>query len=118
MAKTRAELLESASRRHIEVSGVRLQSLTELERSSLQSMWSERYEKTKKINIALSRAELLVASIVDPLGAPMFTSADYPIFGSLDAKSVDVWYLAARKHSGFDEDDQVDLEKKSDETVA
>lgn len=116
MAKTRADLLALAQRRYTEVDGWRLQSLTELERSSLQSLWSERYEKTKKIQFSRMRSELLIQTLVDDAGCQILTAEDVTAFAAADPVAIDQLYYASREHSGFDEAKKDELEKKSDAT--
>lgn len=118
MAKTRAELLQMAQRSYADVDGVRLQSLTELERSSLDSIWGERYNKTKSIDMVMRR-ELLVLCIVDDQGTRLFADNEVALLGSMDSKIISKLYEAARKLTGMDDDGEVAKnEKKSDVTTA
>lgn len=116
MAKTREELLADAERDYAEVDGVRLQSLTELERSALESLWTERYSKSKTVDMVMRR-ELLVRSIVDDAGKRMFADSEVALLGAFKPRLVAKLYAEARVLSGFDDGAEVDKqEKKSDET--
>lgn len=73
MAKS--DVLAKLGRRYIEVRGIWIQSLTELERINLRGAWSKRYaaldekdNEAKALHSDRSDAELLVSVIVDSEG--------------------------------------------------
>lgn len=117
MAKTREDLLALAKRRYVEVDGFRLQSLTELELSNLQSLWTERYSKSKTIDMRMRR-ELIAVCLVDDEGKRLFQNDEVSLLGEIDASVVNHLYSEARKHNRMDEgsDEVESYEKKSDET--
>lgn len=114
MAKSRKELMAYASRKHVDVDGVRLQSLSELEKAKLDALWGERYNATKQVDMVMRR-ELVVACIVDDDGNRLFLDSEVDLLGEWDAGIIGQLYEACRKLCGFD--DREDLEeaaKKSD----
>jgi hypothetical protein len=117
MAKSREELMQYASREYREVDGVRLRSLTELEMSELRTLWGERYNRTKELDLAMRR-ELLVASIVDDQGELIFEEDEADLLTDWRSKATERLYRAARDMNGMDEDEVDDLEKKSEPTSA
>lgn len=118
MAKTRADLLAMAQRTYVEVDGVRLQSLTELERSSLDSIWGERYSKTKSVDMVMRR-ELLVVCMVDDAGVRLFADNETALLGGMDSKVIGKLYDAARKLTGMDSDsDEVAKNEKKSDVIA
>lgn len=117
MAKTKAELLATAGRRYTEVEGVRLQSLDELECSTLEARWVNRYEKNDEADLTMRR-ELLCICIVDDEGERLFKSNEVDQLAGLDSALIRKLYVAAREHCGMDA--KVDKEskaKKFEETV-
>lgn len=117
MAKSREELMQYAKRDHREVDGVRLQSLTELELSDLRTLWGERYNKTKDLDLVMRR-ELLVASIVDDNGEPIFDEDEANMLADWKGSVTERLYRAARELNGMDEDEVDDQEKKSEPASA
>lgn len=109
--------MASAKRDYIEVDGVRLQSLTELEKSNLDALWGERYGKNDEVDMVMRR-ELVVVSLVDDEGNRLFKDDEVDVLGDFKASDIAKWYRAARKHSGFDLSDVEAQEKKSDATAA
>lgn len=110
--KTRAEILASTKRRYTEVDGVRIQSLTEIELSTLRGIWASRYDKDKPLDLT-SRRELFVMTVVDENGNREFTNEDVELLGEVDGSVVERVYEAAAKHVGLrDEDEVAKLEKK------
>lgn len=117
MAKSRDELLKYAKRRYIEVDGVRIQSLTELELSELRTRWAIRYEKSKEIDLVMRR-ETIAAVIVDDSGSRMFSESEVHIIAEWDGAITERIYRAAREHCGFNDADEVNTqEKKSEPTT-
>jgi hypothetical protein len=119
LAKSRQELLKLAARKYQEVDGVRLQSLTELERSNLQSSWGERFDNDDddafdRSAMFAMRRELLVACIVDDNGDRIFQMEEADLIGQWDAAFVAKLHDAAHILCGFS-DPEVDI-KKSEET--
>ena len=116
MAKTRDDLLALAKRRYTECQGFRLQSLTEYELSQLQSLWQDRYSKTKKLDPRMRR-ELITVCLVGDDGSRLFKTEEADLLAELDAKVTELLYRACREHNGMDEDgDTEGIEKNSDET--
>lgn len=117
MAKNKAEILALTKRRFTEVDGVRLQSLSELELSSLESRWAQKFREGNGVLHPAMRAELLVATIVDEDGKRVFADNEVSQLSELDGGVAKKLYMKAREHCGMDEDeDSEKLEKKSEET--
>lgn len=123
----RAELLAKAKRRYIEVDGVKMQSLTELELSNLRGVWAKRFndmEDGKYDPEAMAKAprELLACVLVNEDNSRMFTASqeDLDAIGSLDPEFFSKLHDAARVHVGLDkEDPEVKRnEGKSEEATA
>ncbi len=119
MAKTREEILALGKREFTEVHGVRLQSLNELEASSLESIWHKRFEETEEVDMSMRR-ELLTFAIVDGDGNRLFKFEDAELLGQLPPDVIADCYAEARRLSKMDvRTKAVDqLEKKSQETAA
>jgi hypothetical protein len=122
---TREELQRFAKRRYstVTVDGitVRLQRLTELERSNLQSLWGKRFrdheEKGKDIDYFLMRRELLVACIVDDEGNRLFKMDELDVLGEWDPDIIDKIHEAAQKLNPVGSEDVETVGKKSEETT-
>jgi len=99
-------------RRYDVVSDIRIQSLTEVELSTLRGIWASRYGESKVIDLT-SRRELFVMTVVDDAGARLFANEDVDALGELDGVVVEEVYEAAAKHVGLRAAEEVDkLEKK------
>ena len=117
MAKSRAELLQFAKRDHVEVDGVRLQSLTELEISELETLWGKRYRETEDIDLVMRR-ELLVRCIVDDAGHRLFDDTEVDLLGQWPSRVVVKLYASCRDLCGMNDSRAKavdDAEKKSEE---
>ena len=116
MAKSRDEILKLCKRRYIEVDGVRLQSISELERSELQA---GNYRRTKDgleldpEKFATQSARLLALCVVDDEGQRILSNVEA---GELDASLSATLNEAARRHCGLDKDEVAREEKNSDAT--
>lgn len=121
MAKTRADILALAKRDYVDVdldgTVVRLQSLNELESSSLEALWGERWEQTQKVDMRMRR-ELLVFAIVDDEGKRIFDMADVDTIGELPEWVIDKLYEEADKLRKVGKSAPGTLEKKSEPTAA
>lgn len=113
MAKTRAELQQYATRQYVEEDGVRLQSLTELEMSSLRTLWGQRYEKTKTTDLRMRR-ELLVACIVDDEGNRLFDDDEADLLAEWSHIAVDRLY---NKAMSVQADPEVEEAEKNSEGI-
>lgn len=118
MAKSKAQILAMTKRRYTEFGGVRLQSLSELELSALESRWASKFrELGGKLHPAM-RAELLATVIVDDEGNRVFSDSEVDQLSALDGGLAKSLYLKAREHCGMDDDEDMEkLEKKFDEIV-
>lgn len=130
MAKTRADLLAEAQRQYSECNGYRLQSLTEFELSTLESVWIKRYRDAKEKLKAegkpdeepgadeLMALELIAASLVDDDGHKLLTMDEVALLKDSRPWFVRDLYTAARDLNGMDRRRPVTdtAEKKSDET--
>lgn len=88
------------------------------DRSSLDSIWGERYNKTKSVDMVMRR-ELLVLCMVDDQGVRLFADNEVGLLGAMDSKIIGKLYTAARKLCGMDDEGEVAKnEKKSDATDA
>lgn len=117
MAKNKEQILSMTNRRYDEVDGIRIQSLNELELSTLESLWAKRFQD-EGMSLKM-RAELLAMCIVDENGNRVFATSedDISAIQSMDSKVSAPLYRACRVHVGLD--DPKDLEamgKGSEET--
>lgn len=128
IARTKQELLARAQRQYTEVDGVRLQSLTELELTNLNSKWMQRHKAAGGEDadadaaldvIALMRVELLALSIVDENNVRMFTlsPADIDELRTFPKDTLETWYKAARAFNHMDRDEVEANEKKLPEAT-
>lgn len=113
VAKSKADFAKFEEREFVVIDGIRLQSLTELERSNLEGEWSDRYGKNKKVDLVMRR-ELIVRSIVDESGARIFDDSDISVIARWNGKITSKLYKACRDISGFDEGKEDEDEKNSD----
>ena len=118
MALSKQDILKQfASRRYDEVQGIRLQSLTELELSKLESLWAQRYHDTKQMNPVMRR-ELLCLCIVDDEGNRIFSNDEVDALAELDGGVTSQLYSTCRVLCGLDEpSDAGKKAKKLEETT-
>lgn len=127
MALSKADLLKRASRTYIDVEDVRIQSLTELERTALEGLFAKRLQEHRESDVeaqlkAIHRnhCELLIWTLVDNDNVRMFEMGDESVaqVGSMSPDLFGKLHSAARKHVGFGNDDKEvdDNLKKSSET--
>ncbi len=114
MAKTRADLLREASRQYQEVEGYRLQTLTELELSVLESVWIKRYRDEKEKLKANGQAdaepasdermmpELVAASLVDDDGVKLISMDEIGLIETMQPWLLRTLYYAARELNKLD----------------
>jgi hypothetical protein len=125
--KTREEIKAMGKRRYDSVQGIRIQSLNEMEISTLQGVWGKRYSELEKDDEGFSedgfnvsrqnRRELVAMSVVDEDGERVFGNDEIDEVGTLGPDLVAELNEAAEKLSGIFKADEVDsLEKKSDST--
>jgi hypothetical protein len=121
--KSREEILALTKRRYTEVDGICLQSLSEVEMSTLRGLWATRAgdiesadDETKHKTYLQGRSELLCMTIVDGSGQRVFSNDDIAVVQQIDHDVFERLYDAAAKHTGLAaKSDEVDkLEKKSD----
>lgn len=116
--KTREEILALTKRRHIVSNGVRLQSLSEVELSTLKGLWADRYGKSEKVDL-VNRRELVAVCAVDEDGNRLFTNEDVEALGAIDGQFLEAVYEDAAKHVGLRKDDsEVDKTEKKSESTA
>lgn len=99
--KSRAEILKLAQREYVEIDGIRLQSLTELELEELQGIWTDRYSESEKLDLQ-TRRELLVRCIVDENGDRIFKDDEIDLLSSIPGKVTMRLHKKARELSGLD----------------
>lgn len=127
MALSKADLLKRASRTYLVVEDVRIQSLTELERTALEGLFAKRLQELREADVeaqlkAIHRnhCELLIWTLVDDDNVRMFEMGEESVaqVGSMSPDLFGKLYTAARKHVGFGNDDKEvdDNLKKSSET--
>jgi hypothetical protein len=120
--KTREEILALSKRRYGSFEGIRFQSLTEAELSTLRGIWAGRFGGREENSTApvdlTSRAELLAATIVDESGNRMFANDEVDLISTIDSLVSEPLHKAIEQHCGLTaKDDKVDkLEKKSAST--
>lgn len=122
MALSRAELLKKAVRRYTEVDGVRMQSLTELELSTLRGVWGKRFAGKEEMDMglyALGQRELLAMVMVDDNGERLFKSTkdDLDTIGELPPEVFNSLANGAAKHVGLVTDQEVDRNEGKSETA-
>lgn len=119
MALTKQQILEKfTQRRYAEVGGIRLQSLTELEQSKLQTLWGNRWNQTKEVDPVMRR-ELVALCIVDGSGQRCFSNEDIELMAELDGGIVERLYDKCRELCGMDGEvvDSGTLGKDTSETT-
>jgi hypothetical protein len=102
---TKAELFAKAKRRYTEVDGVRIQSLTELEKINVRGLWSKRAKELPKDDkvaesehVDRMNAELLVLTLVDESGNRLFADNEISEVQTLDSVMFDTLADAAYEH--------------------
>jgi len=125
VAMTKDQIYAKAKRRYTEVSGICLQSLTELERINLRGAWGKRAKELPKDDPAAfsehsakSDSELLVCVIVDGEGGNrVFADTDAAeLRENFDGGLFDALADAAWKHAFPEKGKAVEAaEKKSDD---
>jgi hypothetical protein len=117
--KSREEILALSKRRYGTYEGIRFQSLTEGELSTLRGVWAGRYagrgEDVSAPFDLTSRRELLVVAIVDESGKRIFANDEADLLADLDSEVTEALHAAISAHCGIDRDEKaVDkIEKKS-----
>jgi len=110
---SREQFAEFGKRRYVEVElpqgKVRLQSLTEMERGDFNAEMLDDEGKVDKESTKAGTAKLLVRMIVDEQGILVFHANEWPVIAAWDSLITEQLGDAARKHIGFDRDN----EKKS-----
>lgn len=115
----RSALLGKRERRYREVelpSGgkVRLQSLTELERSEYNSELLDKKGEVDRKKLTFGTALLLVRMLVDENGKRLFMDNEYEELSGIDSLDMEILGDEARKHVGFDYETRKELKKKSE----
>jgi len=126
--KTREEIKAMGKRRYDSVQGIRIQSLNELEISTLQGVWGKRFSDLNDDGDAfdenafsvsrLNRRELVAMSVVDAEGERVYGNDEVEEVGELSPDLVESLYNAAEKLSGLSKADEVDKAEKKSESTA
>lgn len=114
MSLNKSDLLARCERRFRDVAlpdggSVRIRSLTEFERSSLELRM---FDKSGKVSVAkLPEAKLrtLACCIVDDAGEPLFAEQDWREIQALDSGIVAKIYSACLEHIGFEDEEIEEL---------
>lgn len=93
---------------------VRLRSLTGEERDRYEAGTFKQVGNKQVRDLRNIRARLVVLSVVDEQGAPMFDQNDVAALSRRSAAALDRLFEAACRLSGLSEDDVADLEGNSD----
>jgi len=112
-------LLGKTARRYVEAelpSGgkVKLQSLTELERSEYNAGLLDKKGELDKQKLTYGTAMLLVRMLVDDEGKRLFLDHEYEVLANIDSLDMEVLGDVARRHVGFDSEARKELRKKSE----
>ena len=107
----RAAILSASARRYriVEVptlGEVRIQSLTERERSECESTFYDKHGRRNPSKQIEAKATWIVASVVDDHGAKYFTPADIPQVMGIDSAITNYLFDAIWDHIGITEDDR------------
>lgn len=114
MSLSKTELLTRCQRRFIDVSlpdagVVKLQSLTELERSQLELRMFDKAGKVAVSKLPEAKLRTLAACMVGEDQQRLFTDAEWGDLQSLDSGIIAVIYSACLKHIGFEDDEIEEL---------
>lgn len=114
--------LATRKRRHREVTlpvagcNVRIQSLTERERSQYEAAVFSSRGGTNLSRMLDASRRLIVLCVVDGAGNRILTESDVPKLGDWDAADVSVLYVECAEHCGLNRSDIEALAKNSDTT--
>jgi hypothetical protein len=108
---TREEILAKTAREYDSINGIRVQSLTDAEVSSLRAGWSVRGEKNEEKTIAGMDRDILVLAIVDGNGVRVFKDGESALLESISGKITKPAAALARKLSGMSTEEVSDSEK-------
>lgn len=122
---TAEELLSCATRRYLEfrlpeelpaVGGrrIRLRSLTEAEQSAYEMEILTKKGGVRRQRLGDAKRRLIVATVVDAQGKPLFSRADVDRLAEIDGQIVELIAKEAQKHIGIDELDVETLVKNSE----
>lgn len=119
---SRDALLGAAVRRFavVEIEGlgnVRIRSMTELERSRLEASIRDKKGNLSSSRMVDLKCRMIVDSVVDENGNPLFTNRDIDQIRQQDSKVTNALVDAIQKHCGWSDEDLEDLEKNSDATA-
>ena len=95
---------------------VRVRSLSGVERDAFETSVLTGKGKHRDVNLKNLRAKLVALSVVDAMGAPLFTETDIKWLGEKNACALNKIFDAAQRLSGLREEDMEELVKNS-ETV-
>jgi hypothetical protein len=114
LAATRDLFFERTARRHEELAlpgfgTVRLQSLTESERTALERRFLDKRGRLDPDKISDVKLYWVISTVVDEHGAKLFADGDIEKLREVDSCIVDGIYEAAMKHVGLTEADQAAL---------
>ena len=93
---------------------VRVRTLTGKERDSFEESISQVRGKKTELRLANIRAKLAARSIVDEDGNRLFSDDDISALGKKSAAALDRVFAAARRLSGFTDEDMEELAGNSD----
>lgn len=119
----REALLGPAKRRFatVEIAGlgkIRIRSLTELERSRIEASVRDKKGQLSGTKLVDLKCQLIVETLVDEQGNPLFTKSDIERIRQQDSKITNEIADAINKHVGFSDEDLENLEKNSEATTA
>ena len=117
----RNTFLQPAKRRYADVSikdfgNVRIQSLTERERSKLEASQLDKNGRNDPRKAALFKSRLIAAVVVDSDGNLLLTGGDLDAILSMDATVTAKIFDAAVEHCGFSTTDVEELAGNSEAT--
>ncbi len=112
----RDALLGAPARRFAEVAieglgRVRIRSLTELERSRIEASMRDKKGNLSSSRMVDLKCRLIVDSVVDGEGNPLFTNSDIDRIRQQDSKVTNSLVEAIQAHCGWSDSDLEDLEK-------
>ena len=111
----KSAFLKKSPRRYITVTtikgDVRIQSMTEKERSELEDLF-ERSRKNHKLKMELKTRAILM-SVVDEEGHLLLNETDIPAIQEDDSAFTAAIFDASLEHSGFSKDDREKLTAKN-----
>lgn len=121
MSLSRDEFLQRTKRRYANVTlrdgqTVRLQSLTEGERSDFETAPIKQNDQQREERLKATRMRLLVRCIVDNEGKRLFGNEEYGLLAELDSSDTSRLFDKALEHTGFAESDVEAIAKNSPST--